>query len=188
MDICFSPKSRAHPRSRGDHYWCSLLKPPSSGSSPLARGPPARYGVGGQLGGLIPARAGTTCRRCRRRYFRRAHPRSRGDHAEHAGRESSGRGSSPLARGPQSVQTESLFVVGLIPARAGTTRFLITVSHAPRAHPRSRGDHPLNRDMVYVLPGSSPLARGPQRERRYCPVPVGLIPARAGTTIFLCAR
>ena len=72
---------------------------------------------------------------------------------------------------------------GLIPARAGNTDHTLVTAYSLRAHPRSRGEHPLNRDMVYVLPGSSPLARGTPgwaHARRYRR---GLIPARAGNTV-----
>ena len=58
---------------------------------------------------------------------------------------------------------------------------------APRAHPRSRGDHDMLVVTFWVSWGSSPLARGP---RGCLPGPArvpGLIPARAGTTSPSCA-
>ena len=71
---------------------------------------------------------------------------------------------------------------GLIPARAGNTRFLITVSHAPRAHPRSRGEHIVPRQNGKGSVGSSPLARGTQGHKERLKGEQGLIPARAGNT------
>ena len=92
--------SRAHPRSRGDHRRGGLLIDRFRGSSPLARGPRALAPTPTDAKGLIPARAGTTCRGGRRSPGRRAHPRSRGDHQGAEPDDVCRPGSSPLARGP----------------------------------------------------------------------------------------
>ena len=93
-------------------------------------------------------------------------------------------GSSPLARGPRLEVCHSLEAVGLIPARAGTTPPAPTLARTDGAHPRSRGDH-LGPSASTPRPrGSSPLARGPPVVSRWSLRCVGLIPARAGTTIF----
>ena len=98
-----------------------------------------------------------------------------------------GGGSSPLARGPPSSLIVCEVSVGLIPARAGTTWWCRAAAWFGRAHPRSRGDHPLDGLLKSRLMGSSPLARGP----RYCRAGEqprrGLIPARAGTTVARCS-
>ncbi len=152
----------AHPRSRGADHHCRTGARRDAGSSPLARGGlrAGRWHV--RCRGLIPARAGRTsrthpCGRCRR-----AHPRSRGAHADGDSAAGLRPGSSPLARsGPLS----DLHVVGragLIPARAGRTLACIhrTVSHH----------------------GSSPLARGGLLRHHHGRRQRGLIPARAGRT------
>ena len=92
--------TRAHPRSRGDHHIQTDNAFFGSGSSPLARGPPA--GSSSTVGspGLIPARAGTTGLPSRRPWRPRAHPRSRGDHLFSLFTVEKRAGSSPLARGP----------------------------------------------------------------------------------------
>ena len=69
---------RDHPRSRGV-YW--LPSPPvicTPGSSPLARGLLFVGDVLAGVAGIIPARAGFTCRRLRVSVRRPDHPRSRG--------------------------------------------------------------------------------------------------------------
>ena len=132
---------RAHPRSRGDHCRRGVTFRSPLGSSPLARGPPDTRAAGGEFVGLIPARAGTTLVRAGRRGFRRAHPRSRGDHARDTPGTLCVRGSSPLARGPLGSRVGDRGGAGLIPARAGTTTFCCVRPVVPRAHPRSRGDH-----------------------------------------------
>ena len=172
----------AHPRSRGDHVSPKAPALSASGSSPLARGP-----LGGKPKiqveeGLIPARAGTTCqdaRRCRPCW---AHPRSRGDHTTSPGARVRNVGSSPLARGPPIQRGYAAHHVGLIPARAGTTRRSLSFACSSRAHPRSRGDHLSRLFLRTVHLGSSPLARGPRSSEQSCRRPSGLIPARAGTT------
>ena len=115
-------RSWAHPRSRGEHSVVCKSPWTSKGSSPLARGTHETQRKAIYAFGLIPARAGNTHPRKRGRRRRRAHPRSRGEHAppsmcvllgwahprsrgEHTRAALSRlrlRGSSPLARGTRS--------------------------------------------------------------------------------------
>ena len=204
--VLLDEHSGAHPRSRGDHYWCSLLKPSSLGSSPLARGPQQALFCQHTEAGLIPARAGTTACLMKWQKMPRAHPRSRGDHPACAaafalwggahprsrgdhGRAAPGfcasEGSSPLARGPPTGGIEQLNRVGLIPARAGTTLAQCEKQCHRRAHPRSRGDHNVCASTLKRQRGSSPLARGPLASTVDIEARAGLIPARAGTTVSL---
>ena len=132
--------------------------------------------------GLIPARAGTTPLALSEDSPHGAHPRSRGDHRcgpvwwwRYAG-------SSPLARGPRALVFFRVPRPGLIPARAGTTRRCTIARLSVRAHPRSRGDHAPPGTSPMQRLGSSPLARGPPHKWRRTTAPLGLIPARAGTT------
>ena len=152
------------------------------GSSPLARGPRRSEEGAEGLAGLIPARAGTTVHGCSPSEEGRAHPRSRGDHEAPLTTETVRQGSSPLARGPL-VEVEQFYAgVGLIPARAGTTKISVMFITCNGAHPRSRGDHHLLRRLRSGLRGSSPLARGPLITSILPTGTLGLIPARAGTT------
>ena len=52
----------------------------------------------------------------------------------------------------------------------------------PRAHPRSRGEHPVHQETTSGVLGSSPLARGTHNARLAAEGAPGLIPARAGNT------
>ena len=175
----------AHPRSRGDHRSARWESSISWGSSPLARGPRGIGDAGHVAWGLIPARAGTTVTLNSFWGFLRAHPRSRGDHTAAKASGQSYQGSSPLARGPRPPPYQPLVRVGLIPARAGTTRLVPPRKSQEGAHPRSRGDHANAPSASKVSPGSSPLARGPRQENIQNPRDDGLIPARAGTTNLL---
>ena len=57
-------------------------------------------------------------------------------------------------------------------------------SKVGRAHPRSRGEHPLRMCSAVSPEGSSPLARGALDAPHAYRIPRGLIPARAGSTAF----
>ena len=173
---------RAHPRSRGDHALAEFMRNNPQGSSPLARGPLFDDSKCWSSDGLIPARAGTTSGDDSGRRRPRAHPRSRGDHAWFPALMCRIRGSSPLARGPPPGGCRAGRYVGLIPARAGTTRYPATCLHRKGAHPRSRGDHYVCSIGGLGVRGSSPLARGPHKVLRAPSPGLGLIPARAGTT------
>ena len=176
------PIRRAHPRSRGDHVARGRLERERAGSSPLARGPLRPIARDTRAVGLIPARAGTTS--VLNAAFKElgAHPRSRGDHPLPGNPSTPARGSSPLARGPLASLPWAWFGVGLIPARAGTTRFFGRRDIGYGAHPRSRGDHSAPLPLLIRPLGSSPLARGPLYKQGYIYLRAGLIPARAGTT------
>ena len=91
-------------------------------------------------------------------------------------------GSSPLARGTPALRDSAFRREGLIPARAGNTGR--GNYHLPRmrAHPRSRGEHPLTSPDTSATSGSSPLARGTLCGLRLRTNGLGLIPARAGNT------
>ena len=154
------------------------------GSSPLARGPRCFHCVRSFRAGLIPARAGTTSFLAHAFFGVWAHPRSRGDHLPRISGGGGGMGSSPLARGPQEVVFYQEGHAGLIPARAGTTDSGGGIFAGFGAHPRSRGDHGFMRSSRLPQLGSSPLARGPPDAGDQAGGAVGLIPARAGTTLF----
>ena len=177
-------ETTAHPRSRGEHserVYVSLL---AWGSSPLARG--TRFGGGGCFVGvgLIPARAGNTAGASSASGVSRAHPRSRGEHCIRSLCCSGVWGSSPLARGTQGIEVLGQLGHGLIPARAGNTRFRLGCGFGCGAHPRSRGEHRTHRRTESGSAGSSPLARGTPDVSRASQQQHGLIPARAGNTMM----
>ena len=93
-------------------------------------------------------------------YENGAHPRSRGEHIQLSTSDFEGMGSSPLARGAHANLHDPRNLVGLIPARAGSTSVRFCLAHAPKAHPRSRGEHIPVWIKANLISGSSPLARG----------------------------
>ena len=158
------------------------MPPFREGSSPLARGALDVRGLRERRSGLIPARAGST--RCTPQHVPgiRAHPRSRGEHFSWELAPMRARGSSPLARGAPLSAEPADFKWRLIPARAGSTGWLWSITCRLRAHPRSRGEHWTWRSLRCASRGSSPLARGARPMRPARPPPTRLIPARAGST------
>ena len=152
------------------------------GSSPLARGLPG--GVSGCVRprGIIPARAGFTRRRGRRRRRGPDHPRSRGVYHVEQESDKAAVGSSPLARGLHLQPAQLRGRARIIPARAGFTGVGGEFGPHGGDHPRSRGVYSHTLEMRVQRVGSSPLARGLRRglARKYCVARI--IPARAGFT------
>ena len=158
------------------------------GSPPLARGPPRLASSVKRKLGITPARAGTTILLIPARPLCRDHPRSRGDHSTRFSRMLRISGSPPLARGPPFRDAERAPEVGITPARAGTTHIPNLSEKQKRDHPRSRGDHKFLMPPLACIPGSPPLARGPQTDKSVATCHLGITPARAGTTKWGCLR
>ena len=171
-----------HPRSRGVYSARLQLRLTGAGSSPLARGLPARTGTCCAGGRIIPARAGFTPGMTVMLKDGRDHPRSRGVYMFPNFSGAPDKGSSPLARGlPRSGKRR--FTVGrIIPARAGFTAMTGRSAMLPMDHPRSRGVYSWSRQASCPLSGSSPLARGLPTTSRARSSRRRIIPARAGFT------
>ena len=131
-----------------------------------------------------PARAGFTSATNGCAVRTRDHPRSRGVYSVVMSRVAPFSGSSPLARGLQEVPVADRTVVGIIPARAGFTHLHEADDQPVQDHPRSRGVYAIVCAVLSSLYGSSPLARGLQQRRRRRVTGSGIIPARAGFTIW----
>ena len=94
-------------------------------------------------------------------------------------------GSSPPVRGAHLGDAHVRSVLGLIPARAGSTACSAGGPPAGWAHPRPCGEHVPKRLSQSVQAGSSPPVRGARRQIVSENPHQGLIPARAGSTKFL---
>ena len=172
----------AHPRWRGEHFpedYQQILK---WGSSPLARGAP-----GGEVAylmplRLIPAGAGSTESNDPEPKITTAHPRWRGEHRSMSPCTKSFPGSSPLARGAQTLPRTPKCRRGLIPAGAGSTSSRLKTVSGGSAHPRWRGEHTRKSCGVRISRGSSPLARGARMASGIKQGVQRLIPAGAGST------
>ena len=172
----------AHPRSRGENPWTARSTRWVHGSSPLTRGKPNSPSPVNDYFGLIPAHAGKTFVFCVTSWGLRAHPRSRGENQKIAFLVVAFVGSSPLTRGKQHHRVCNRMSAGLIPAHAGKTGPPARGPRPPAAHPRSRGENPIEAQGDLAPRGSSPLTRGKPRPVRCAVRQRGLIPAHAGKT------
>ena len=176
------PRAEDHPRSRGVYLRTLYPRGFRRGSSPLARGLPARLRPGRPSSRIIPARAGFTPgdEPCNRSHP--DHPRSRGVYGMRTVRPGMSIGSSPLARGLLHLEVVGGLGQGIIPARAGFTATPPERMYIISDHPRSRGVYD---SFVFDSEtgfGSSPLARGlPENAQRNANAG-RIIPARAGFT------
>ena len=132
--------------------------------------------------GLIPARAGSTGRIHRENAGAGAHPRPCGEHDFHERSGHGDQGSSPPVRGAHGYGKSSLSGLGLIPARAGSTRLVRVGCPGSRAHPRPCGEHSKSYQVLPGTVGSSPPVRGAHTGALQESQMAGLIPARAGST------
>ena len=131
---------------------------------------------------IIPARAGFTPRSVRQPAPPRDHPRSRGVYRLCRRVRGRLRGSSPLARGLPPVAPLPTPARGIIPARAGFTRWASAPTSSATDHPRSRGVYVEAHVGERERQGSSPLARGLLVHVPPVAGGTGIIPARAGFT------
>ena len=171
-----------HPRSRGVYRPLTGPRRRAAGSSPLARGLPARERRSGSIPRIIPARAGFTRWTGAPGPPRSDHPRSRGVYSATCGRTPAASGSSPLARGLRGRLPRDGARHRIIPARAGFTTGTGAPSVWAADHPRSRGVYRTASPTGTGAPGSSPLARGLRPEGGLGRLHGGIIPARAGFT------
>ena len=110
-----------HPRMRGEHSASHPPAPLMPGSSPHARGAQALQDSARLHHGIIPACAGSTLERMRKRPPEWDHPRMRGEHIASSASLSSAMGSSPHARGARCDGEKAPNDKGIIPACAGST-------------------------------------------------------------------
>ena len=112
---------RDHPRMCGEHGVVSVVGSIAVGSSPHVRGALGGFQRERITGGIIPACAGSTTFRRRRRGFYRDHPRMCGEHSSFGSLKFSSTGSSPHVRGALERERGIMFQPGIIPACAGST-------------------------------------------------------------------
>ena len=89
---------------------------------------------------------------------------------------------SPLTRGKLTLTHSLPLPHWLIPAHAGKTTNARPANQSPPAHPRSRGENVVGRQLSRLHLGSSPLTRGKRKHRVEHRLHGGLIPAHAGKT------
>ena len=131
---------------------------------------------------LIPAGAGNTTSDVADYCTPAVHPRWRGEHVEPWPMVGTSPGSSPLARGTLLHLRLLLQARRFIPAGAGNTTCWRPGAWVMAVHPRWRGEHSARVMNTPRNTGSSPLARGTQRDQAFAELVERFIPAGAGNT------
>ena len=175
-----------HPRACGEHEMTLLENGVALGSSPRLRGTQQYDNRQHGNDGIIPALAGNTILYRIAISIRWDHPRACGEHIGLPLSKDSNQGSSPRLRGTQAGTAEITATFGIIPALAGNTMLMVTVSPALRDHPRACGEHPPIEFQMLRTAGSSPRLRGTPDRDRPATMGLGIIPALAGNTNTCC--
>ena len=130
-----------HPRMYGEHdnQQPDAYRP--VGSSPHVRGARRPRQPGIRPNGIIPACAGSTQVRLRRRPWTEDHPRMCGEHRSGFNALFFLTGSSPHVRGARKDSPLRRCHSGIIPACAGSTLTLAVSRSRARDHPRMCGEH-----------------------------------------------
>ena len=131
---------------------------------------------------IIPARAGFTRAGVSRFLGRRDHPRACGVYARVAACWAWASGSSPRVRGLRQKPSSRSAYSGIIPARAGFTRYRFSGASQLPDHPRACGVYDYGQPALSDDAGSSPRVRGLRRRPPGPDGGGGIIPARAGFT------
>ena len=171
-----------HPRSRGKDRSCIVLIHVKPGSPPLARERPRSSRSAGRLMGITPARAGKTESGEDVAHITWDPPRSRGKDSSRIITYHYVSGSPPLARERPARRASRYSRIGITPARAGKTISSRQTPRPLRDHPRSRGKDMTAEWMIFLCPGSPPLARERPMPSLHFSGWVGITPARAGKT------
>ncbi len=98
------------------------------------------------------------------------------------------KGSSPHVRGAHVLTVFAYVLTGIIPACAGSTSVSRRASTAAWDHPRMCGEHADEHATGVVAWGSSPHVRGAHQAIHAIRRLVGIIPACAGSTKYVCAN
>ena len=92
-------------------------------------------------------------------------------------------GSSPRVRGADGHSALDPANVGIIPARAGSRARMLSITVCSWDHPRACGEQAVAVSVMDVQAGSSPRVRGAGQLADNPAGPVGIIPARAGSSL-----
>ena len=151
-----------HPRVCGEHVRLAIDNLRYEGSSPRMRGALRHLLVRVDLGGIIPAYAGSTCRVTSQTAFAGDHPRVCGEHPKGKRDDTLFKGSSPRMRGARWASPGNVSITRIIPAYAGSTQPIGTSNAILQDHPRVCGEHYRVAASASFLAGSSPRMRGAQ--------------------------
>ncbi len=160
-----------------------ILSSPWFGSSPRGRGTRTHIDGYPLVNRFIPAWAGNTRGRTRRRQPHAVHPRVGGEHNTCNRSLPLTVGSSPRGRGTRGAGVRPGLLGRFIPAWAGNTGADCTACAESAVHPRVGGEHSNWPSISTASPGSSPRGRGTQLVADSDEIIFRFIPAWAGNTL-----
>ena len=152
------------------------------GSSPRMRGAVGQHRLRHHEPGIIPAHAGSSCAHASTFLFGWDHPRACGEQVSSAMSLRSQMGSSPRMRGAVEIAVAARYVLGIIPAHAGSRSSVTGRTSPSRDHPRACGEQSKMLTPQAAMSGSSPRVRGAVDGAPSLSVVKGIIPARAGSS------
>ena len=182
---------RDHPRRCGENRFDFVVFNAHCGSPPQVRGKLLSRTSRQRRGGITPAGAGKTLRRCRQSRQHRDHPRRCGENPRHHQTRGQSIGSPPQVRGKLSLIENLPTIIRITPAGAGKTALRVVCGNPCWDHPRRCGENADGLSHIESLTGSPPQVRGKPRfvEAEFCKQ--GITPAGAGKTCrdyTLCCR
>ena len=183
--ISHDPNTWDHPRMCGEHAETWIQSSLPQGSSPHVRGAPELDPCAVRVVGIIPACAGSTGIVTTEEEIAGDHPRMCGEHITGNADDAVKAGSSPHVRGALRPQGRDAAGPGIIPACAGSTARSRDRIRSRRDHPRMCGEHSVASWVSVGLPGSSPHVRGALEETADDACAGGIIPACAGSTLYV---
>ena len=137
------------------------------------------------MAGIIPADAGSTANQTESDAKVKDHPRGCGEHYRVFIVSDTTTGSSPRMRGARIEQRVLHPQFRIIPADAGSTTCVSACGRRYEDHPRGCGEHYFWNMVVIQFRGSSPRMRGALIVVGLSIGPWRIIPADAGSTVFL---
>ena len=152
------------------------------GSSPRVRGAACDILLHDSHYRIIPARAGSRAPSPSRTCSGPDHPRACGEQLTGRSSGLTGKGSSPRVRGADLLSPRELHRRRIIPARAGSSLHLRPRAAQEGDHPRACGEQHACKRQCVELVGSSPRVRGAVMVSIMVSAPLGIIPARAGSS------
>ena len=154
----------------------------SAGSSPPVRGTPCPLPSRRRFPRFIPACAGNTLHPPPLARLRVVHPRLCGEHMPAFSSNARRAGSSPPVRGTLLVHKSKVWRYRFIPACAGNTGVVVSLTLFSPVHPRLCGEHDATGSLPITLNGSSPPVRGTLYRQDGIVRMIRFIPACAGNT------
>ena len=137
-----------HPRGCGEHCPSLDYSLSAKGSSPRMRGTHRQFSKWLYINGIIPADAGNTDGTRAPSQACEDHPRGCGEHSLASSLANLKMGSSPRMRGTRTGYQPGDQFLGIIPADAGNTLYILDNNSKDRDHPRGCGEHDSSSGMA----------------------------------------